>query len=380
VSAALVVAGPLVTGVGVVSPFGCGRAALVEAWRLERRADRVADGPEAGAVRVPDFAIRDRFPEQRPLVRRMDRLSRLICMGTGLAVDDAGGLGDGDGDGTALAVGTDLGTLEETWRFLERLREKGPAFANPADFPNLVPNAGAGYAGIFLGLRGPSQTFCQHETCGDEAVGWAADGIAAGWFDRALAGGAEELGAVRARASAAARCLPPGDVAGEGACFVVLESLGRARARGARPLARVLGSWGGSHAPGRSPFLRDEPDDVREAAAHLLRRALGSARLDPARVGVVLLSQPSDPGLREAVAAALGGRSPPLADHAERVGSHPADGGFRIGLASLLLADRSLPVHLGGVARDGDAALVLSAARGGSLRVTLLVEAGPETT
>ena len=58
--------------------------------------------------------------------------------------------------GMGLAFGTDLGTLEETWKFLVRLRDKGPALANPADFPNLVPNAGPGYVGIFLGLDGPS--------------------------------------------------------------------------------------------------------------------------------------------------------------------------------------------------------------------------------
>ena len=336
---------PVVTSIGLACGLGIGRAAVTEAWRAG-----------AAGTAVDKVRLRTLFPDQRATLRRMDRLSKLICLAAGLARDD--GAGVGDPSELALGVGTDLGTLEGTWSFLERLRDKGPALANPMDFPNLVPNAGAGYAGIFCGLQGPSHTFCQHETCGDEAIGWAADGVTSGWFAGALAGGAEELGAVRDAATTAAGCMPGSAPAGEGAALLLIEAEARAQARGATPMARVLGSWAACAPPRRSPRVL-EP--ALEAMAELVARALSEAGVE-GRVGVVLESLP---GL-------LPGLDAPRTDHATRLGVHPADGAVRAALACCLLADRSLPVNTGGDRVTGDVALLASAARGGSMRVTLL--------
>lgn len=335
----------VITSVGIACGLGQGREAFADAWR----------GGEATGRAVERLPLREFFPERRAMFRRMDRLSQLICLASGLARDDQG---LGDPAEVALAVGTDLGTLEGTWTFLSRLREHGAARANPMDFPNLVPNAGAGYAGIFLGLQGPSHTFCQHETCGDEAIGWATDGIASGWFDAALAGGAEELGSVREAATARAGCLPEGQPQGEGAAMVLLESADRAAARGAVPLARVLGSWAASAPPGRSPYAFDlDRGDVEP----VIGRALAAAGLRPSDVGAVLSSREG-----------LDGLDVPHSDHAARLGVHPADGAVRIALGALLVADRTLPVHTGGAPLQADAVVVVSAARGGSIRVTIL--------
>ena len=219
----------VITSLGILSPLGVGREAFVEAWRAGRSAERVGEGPMAGGVCVGKFKTRGLFPQHKALARRIDRLSKMMAMSSALLRDHPVGLGDCAGMG--LAFGTDLGTLEETWKFLVRLRDKGPALANPADFPNLVPNAGPGYVGIFLGLDGPSHTFCQHETCGDEALDWIADGVASGWFPAGVAGGAEELGEIRMRASQRAAC-EPGAVVGEGATTLLFETAARAQAHG----------------------------------------------------------------------------------------------------------------------------------------------------
>ncbi|MCP4868752.1 MAG: hypothetical protein GY898_08540 [Proteobacteria bacterium] len=338
---------PVITSIGIASGIGQGREAFVQGWRTG------AVGTAVDRVRLRDF-----YPKRRAMFRRMDRLSQLICLASALARDDQG---LGDPAEVALAVGTDLGTLEGTWSFLSRLRDHGAARANPMDFPNLVPNAGAGYAGIFLGLQGPSHTFCQHETCGDEAIGWATDGIASGWFDAALAGGAEELGEVRAAATSAAACLPEELPPGEGAAMVLVESRERADARGATPLARILGSWAASTPDGRSPYVFDVgAGPVRD----LIGRALSEAGLEPGDVGAVLASPGTEHGL-----------DAPSADHAVRLGVHPADGAVRVALGALLVADRTLPVHTGGAPLQGDAVVVVSAARGGSIRVTILGKA-----
>jgi len=345
----------VIAAVGLATPLGFGREAFVDAWRAGASAPRVAGGDEAGGVRLSQaLKLRGWFPEQRASLRRMDRLSKIIAASAALCREDAGGLDAA----AALAVGTDLGTLEGTWAFLSRLRDKGPALANPNEFPNLVPNAGAGYVGIFCGLQGPSHTFCQHETCGDDAIAWAAEGVDEGRFPSAVAGGAEELGAVRCRATAAAGCAD--GVPGEGGALVLLE---RSSARG---LAQVLASRG-AFAPPRSP-VRREP--AAEALQSLVRRALDAAEVAAADVGAVLLSD-GGADLNAAVDAVLGA-GVPRTDHAARVGQHPADAGFRVALGALLLADRSLPVHVDGDGCGGSAVLVVSAARGGTLRATVL--------
>ncbi len=365
---------PQVTAVGMLSPLGLGREDFAEAWRQGRsaatplRTETSPEGPDAGPVaRLPRFRARDFLSGAGSLLRRMDRLSQLICVSSSLACVDAG-LSEERAE-MALGVGTDLGTLDETWRFLARLRDKGPALVNPMSFPNLVPNAGAGYASILLGLRGPSQTFCQHEICGEEAVGWAADGIRAGRYRAALAGGADELGEVRLRSLGAARCLSSGSVPGEGAAMVVLEDAERVAERGGLALAEHLGTWTG-RSPVRSPLAMGPGSEVLSS---LLGHALSTSGVEPSAVGVALLSAPDDDVLAGAVTASLGYKVP-FTDHHRRAGVHPADGAFRIALSSLLLADATLPVNAEGDVRAGPVAMVVSQGRGGMLAVTLLGE------
>ena len=365
---------PQITAVGMLSPLGIGREGFVEAWREGRSAAALpsTDSVEGlvgveSAARLPRFRARDFLSGGGSLLRRMDRLSQLICVSSSLACVDAD-MGEERTD-MALGVGTDLGTLDETWRFLTRLRDKGPALVNPMSFPNLVPNAGAGYAGILLGLRGPSQTFCQHEICGEEAVGWAADGIRAGRYTSALAGGADELGEVRLRSLGAARCISAGSVPGEGAAMLVLEDAERVVERGGRALAEHLGTWTG-RAPVRSPLATGPGSEVLD---RLLESALSAAGVAQSAIGVVLLSAPDDDVLAGAVTASLGYKVP-FTDHHQRAGVHPADGAFRIALSALLLADATLPVNAEGDVRVGPVALVVSQGRGGMLAVTLVGE------
>ena len=358
---------PVITSVGILNPLGLGRDEFVAAWDAGRSAEQLPSDNGPGGMQLPRFKAQTWFPEHRTLLRRMDRLSRMTCVAAGLARDDAAGLGETEELG--LAIGTDLGTLEETWKFLIRLRDKGPALANPMDFPNLVPNAGAGYLGILLGLKGPSQTFCDHETCGDQAVAWAAEGVASDWFPGALAGSADELGPVRASATAAIGCALPGEVQGEGSSALLIESEGRARKRGAPVLARHLGFRSATF-PGRSPLTREVDALGLEG---LIRQALAEAGVGPRDVGLALLSHPHDPDLNSVLDAALE-RSVPRTDHAGRWGFHAGDGAMRIALSSLLLANRALRVNAGGQLRDGSVALVLSVSRGGGACVSILGE------
>jgi 3-oxoacyl-[acyl-carrier-protein] synthase II len=354
------VSAPVITNVGLVTPLAQGRAGFVDAWRAGTIATSDGEGALAGSLGAGRLKLRPWFPEQRNTLRRMDRLSKLMCLAAALARDDGG---FGDGDALALGVGTDLGTLETTWSFLSRLQEKGPALANPMDFPNLVPNAGAGYVGIFCGLRGPSHTFCQHETAGDDAVAWGADLVRSGLAPGALVGGAEELSEVRLKAMGRVGC--DTDRTAEGAALFLVETPDRAADRGAVPIASHLGSLGACGRVGPEPGRKG----VDAAATQgLVERLLAHTGVLGRDVGAIL---GSDPALLAPARAALG-HAAPATDHVHRLGQHPADGALRIALAALLVADRSLAVHAGADGIQGDAALVLSAARGGGLRATLI--------
>src|SRR5439155_10116652 len=181
--------------------------------------------------------------------RRIDWVSLMALASCRLALADAGiepaALTPAR---TGLALGSAFGNLQETATFLDRLYTRGGG--NPLLFPNLVFNAPLSYASIELGITGPTAMMSANEASGETAIAWAADLVAEGVVDLALAGGADELGGVLHEVLRAGGLLPEGrprpldpraDGAcpGEGAAVLVLEPLARARARGARVYARL---------------------------------------------------------------------------------------------------------------------------------------------
>lgn len=157
---------------------------------------------------------------------------------------------------------------------------------------------------------------------GASAIADAAAAIAAGTSDAALAGGAEAAiepltiaGFARMRALAAYGAGGDGDpssasrpfdagragfVLGEGAAVLVLEEAGAAAARGASPLALILGSGASGDAHHAA-----QPPACGSGAAVAMRRALAAAGLDPAAIAHVSAHATSTPAGDAAEAAAL---------------------------------------------------------------------------
>lgn len=242
-----------VTGVGVVSAFGHGAEAFwrgLLAGRSGLRPIRRFPSARAGALGGEVPALDPRALVRTPLGRRIDWVSLMALAAARLALDDAGlATVRLEPSRTALALGSAFGNLAETATFLQRMIERGAG--NPLLFPNLVFNAPLSYVSIELGITGPSAMLSAQEASGEAAIAWGADVVAAGAADVCLAGGTDELdgvlhqvldeGGVLSRG--APRPLDPaadGAVPGEGAAVLVLEPVARARARGARVLARVF--------------------------------------------------------------------------------------------------------------------------------------------
>lgn len=284
-------------------------------------------------------------PGQHLDVARARRLDRAGRLGT-VALQRA--LGDGALDLALLAaartgaiLGSAFGSVDGSTAYMRRIFEKGPRFASPADFPNLVPSSPVGHASIYLGLRGPVFAVADLGTSAESAVAVAADLVCADEADAIGAGGVEEASPM------IERCLGPicsGILHGtrsEGASATVVEAAQHAAARGARVVAE-LSRWHSWRGAPEDP-LADVPPPAPLAIVVLVR--------EDARVGAWL-----DRSLWRRV---------PRRVVAPRVGAHEGAGGFAVAVAVACLArgDQRAALVIGR-APDRGYALVLVAPDG----------------
>ena len=278
-----------ITGLGVVSPIGIGRAAFLEGLRSGRVGTGPVDGLDITGFRIgrggeiPDAALSrgdDDLNEARGLV--------LALLASHEAIADAG-LESLPAE-SVLATGSGAGEM----RAME-ITMGAPQAALPLDHADPIqpPNALTSKLAKRLGLRGRQLTFVNACAAGAQAIAVAADLIRHGRSDIALAGGVEVLsrmvlsGFEALRAVSASACRPfdaerDGIQLAELAAFVVLESEERVHQRPARPYAVVAGSGASADA---THVVR--PDEQGAGAALAIRRALDDAGVRPDEVDYV---------------------------------------------------------------------------------------------
>lgn len=322
----------VVTGLGVVSPYGAGVAAL---WRglLEGRPTAApitrfdATGqPVRFACQAPGFEPLDHLP--RRVVRRTDRFVHFALAAASEALAAAGLLGSDEDDAAAVTgvdpdrvatvVASGSGGAAELLAQHDRLAAGGAGRVRPY-LPVIAPvDAAAAEIALRHRLRGPSFAVTSACASSADALGAACDLLRAGRADVAVAGGAEAsitpvhmagfaaAGALSRRNDAPELASRPFDadrdgfVVGEGAGVLVVERAGHAAARGAPALARLAGwsSTTDAHHP-----VRPTPDG--SGAARALRGALADAGLEPRDVGHVNAHATSTPANDVAEARAL---------------------------------------------------------------------------
>ena len=229
-----------VLGVGALAAPGFGPDAIAAAWRDGWRLPPAP--PElavAGFADRPLGAIPDFDPARYLKLRGMRplaRASQLGCVAAGAALGFPAPLPFA-GETLGVVLGTRRGSLEPLAEFDRSAALGGPHLVNPAQFPNVVVNAHAGYLGILFGLAGPNITLCG-AGAGLEAVVHAVDLLELGRATAIVAGGSEALGVTllhgQSRSGAPDRTDPPG----EGAALLLLT-----QQPGPRPvLARIVGA------------------------------------------------------------------------------------------------------------------------------------------
>jgi 3-oxoacyl-[acyl-carrier-protein] synthase II len=171
-----------------------------------------------------------------------------------------------------------------------------------------IPNTGAGQIAINFGMTGPNFATVSACASGGHAIGEASEIIKRGDADMMLAGGAEAgvfeplLGGFAAMRALSTRNDDPeaasrpfdtgrdGFVVGEGSGVLVIEALEHAQARGATPLAELVGYGATADA---SHITLPAPGGM--GAVRAARRALAKAGLTPGDIAHVNAHATSTP-------------------------------------------------------------------------------------
>ncbi len=321
-----------VTGVGVKTPAGTDVATFWDRLRSGRATARTIDSFDpsglsitfAGEVRdfdpVPYFGPKE--------ARRQDRVTQLGFGAAADALAEAGELG-ADPSRCAVIIGTGVGglhTLEENQRLYF---EKGPSRVSPFFVPMMMPNATAGVVAMQLGWTGPNLCIATACAAGAHAIGEGARLIRDGTADVVMTGGTEaavtpltvaafaRMGALSSRNEDPERASRPFDadrdgfVIGEGATCVVLESLERARARGAPIYGEVAGYGRNADA-----YHITAPSPGGAGAAVCMQLALDDAGIAPSAIGHVnahgTSTELNDAAEAEAIRKVFGDSAPPV--------------------------------------------------------------------
>ena len=254
----------VVTGLGAVTPIGNDVAQYWEGLRSGRNGVAAITLFDASrhacrfAAEVKDFDPTGWLEPKE--AKRWDRFCQFGVVAAKQAVQDAGlTIDDTNRNRVGVSIGSGVGGLLMMETQAQVLNDRGPDRVTPFCVPMMIPNMATGLTAIALGARGPSSAVATACAAGSNAIGDAFRQIQLGLADVMICGGAESaitpLG-VAAFASAKALSFRNDDpatasrpfdlerngfVIGEGAGMLVLESLDHALARGATPLAEIVG-------------------------------------------------------------------------------------------------------------------------------------------
>lgn len=264
----------VVTGMGAVSPLAAGVEAtwsrlLSGQSGIRRLPDEiVADlgtkiggavpdrGDDPGAGFDPDSVVP---PKDR---RKMDRFILLGLAAAEEAISQSGWqpATPREQQRTATVVASGIGGFLAITEAVRTADQRGVRRLSPFTVPSFLVNLAAGQISIRYGFKGPIGAPVTACAAGVQAIGDGARLIRAGEADVAICGGAEAcINSISLGGFAAARSLSTsfnetpgrasrpfdrareGFVMGEGAGIIVIEALDHALARGATPLAELVG-------------------------------------------------------------------------------------------------------------------------------------------
>lgn len=370
----------VITGMGIASPLGCG---VEHVWQ------RLLAG-QSGLRRLPEETVAELTAKVGGLVpsleedpeggldpdqiatpkdqRKMDRFILLALAAAAEALVQAqwNPVTEDDQAQTATVIASGVGGFPAIADAVRTMDTRGARKLSPFTIPSFLVNLAAGHVSIKYGFKGPIGAPVTACAAGVQAIGDAARMIRAGEAKIALCGGAEAtVHPVSLAGFSAARALSTsyndtptkasrpfdrdrdGFVMGEGAGLLVIESLEHALARGAKPLAEIVGYGTSADAYHLTSGAEDGDGPKRAMSA-----ALRQAKLAPADIqhlnAHATSTQVGDKGELAAINGIFGEHSGLVVTSTKSATGHllGAAGGIEAIFTALALRDQTIPPTL----------------------------------
>jgi 3-oxoacyl-[acyl-carrier-protein] synthase II len=373
----------VITGIGLITPVGNDREST---WR-----SLIAGTSGAGPITQFDtthfatkFAceVKDWQPSTWFDKRELKHVDRFLQFGVAasiMALQDAGyadaKIPAAEADRWGVYIGAGLGgvkTIEDTYAATV---EKGPRYGfSPYFVTDIIINEIPGMVSIRTGATGPNLSHVSACATGAHSIGEAFRTIRHGYADAMIAGGSEAtitilgVGGFNSMRAMSTNNADPmhasrpfdkdrdGFVVGEGSGICVLEDLDRAKARGARIYAELIGYGANSDAHHVAA-----PAPEHKGAQACFRIALKDAKLDPTAISYVnahgTSTELNDKNETIALKAVFGDHARKMAvSSTKSMTGHTlgAAGGIEAGITALALARGILPPTINYVTPDPD--------------------------
>lgn len=321
----------VITGLGAVSPLGLTVGDMWDGLCAGRCGiGRIAAFDPVGfscqiAGQVPDFKVQQFVPKSyRKAVKLMSRDIKLAVAAADEALRSAGLVTKGldpenvnvDPERVAINLGAGLISCDLVelapaaaasavdGKFdIRKWGREGLELVTPLWLLKYLPNMLACHIGIIHDIEGPSNSITCAEASAHLAIGEAAQIISRGDSDVALAGGAEakvnpiimirqcliKRATSENNDNPESACRPfdanaAGSVFGEGAGIVILETLERAKSRGARIYAEVIGVGSSNSINPQCEHLEPDGKGVQIA----IEKALADAQVQPEDLDLIM--------------------------------------------------------------------------------------------
>ena len=254
----------VVTGLGAVTPLGvdvrstwdavlAGTSGVGPITRFDAK-----DFSTTIAAEVKGFDA-ERFIDRKE-IKRMDPFIHYAMAAAHMAMEDAGLAIDAAlGPKVGVYMGSGLGGLSTLERYHQAYMEGGPRKISPFFITMLISNLAPGHIAMRYGAKGPNIAMSTACSASSHATGEGMHAIRSGMCDVVIAGGAEAtitplgLGGFCTMKALSTRNDDPGTasrpfdkdrdgfIMGEGSTILILEELERARNRGAKIYAELVG-------------------------------------------------------------------------------------------------------------------------------------------
>jgi len=197
-------------------------------------------------------------------------------------------------------IGSGIGGFDIIEREHTNLMEGGPRKISPFFIPAAIVNLAAGHVSMRFGAKGPNEATATACTTSAHSIGDSfriiqhrdADVMIAGGAEAAITpmgvGGFAAMRALSTRNDEPEKASRPWDrdrdgfVIGEGAGILILEELEHARARGAKPIAEIVG-----YGMSGDAYHITQPAPEHEGGFRVMKNAVRDAKIQPNQIGYV---------------------------------------------------------------------------------------------